>query len=238
MKRIIALFVLIASVASSRANVVDLAPQRGHTVPSINWRDETGRARQLSEFSGYPLILLPIYTRCPGPCRQNVDRLKEALADSSSNPRQFRVLLFSFDPSDNATTLKKYRERENIPLAWSIGAASQGNIDALLESIGVQIGRAGSEFTHANIILFLDSKLRIAKWIYGTAYSGRDIDLALKVASGQSDWVGQHAQLLYSLLLFAGSGLCVALAYYLTQFFALRRDGRNNSPIHPVTADR
>jgi len=238
MKRIIALFVLIASVASSRANVVDLAPQRGHTVPSINWRDETGRARQLSEFSGYPLILLPIYTRCPGPCRQNVDRLKEALADSSSNPRQFRVLLFSFDPSDNATTLKKYRERENIPLGWSIGAASQGNIDALLESIGVEIGRAGSEFTHPNIILFVDSKLQIAKWIYGTAYSGGDIDLALKVASGRRDWLGQHAQLVYSLLLFTGSMLCVALTYYLAQLKWLKGSRERRLTIQSLTADR
>src|SRR5262249_42410332 len=147
-------------------------------------------------------------TRCPGPCLQNVVHLKEALADASTNPRQFRVLLFSFDASDNAATIANYRQRENIPLAWSIGTASQADIDRLLDSIGVQTGKAGKEFTHPNIVLFLDSNLRIAKWIYGVAYSGRDVDLALRITAGESDWIGQHAQLLYSLLLFSGSGLC------------------------------
>jgi len=235
-KKIFALF--LVCVAISHANTVDLAPQRGRSVSAINWADESGRARNLSEFSGYPLILLPIYTRCPGPCLQNVDRLKAALADASSNPRQFRVLLFSFDPTDNADALAKYRHRENIPLAWSIGVASQTDIDVLLESLGVQIGKAGTEFAHPNIVLFLDSKLRIAKWIYGTAYSGRDVDLALKVAAGESDWIGEHAQLLYSLLLFAGSALCVALAYYLTQFFALRRSSGNQATVRSFIADR
>lgn len=236
MKRIFALFLICA--VSLRANVVDLAPERGSAVQSINWTDEFGRARNLAEFSGYPLILLPIYTRCPGPCLQTVDRLKSALTDSSSNPRQFRVLLFSFDPSDNAATLTKYRERENIPLSWSTGVTSQNEIDALLESIGIQVGRAGTEFTHPNILVFLDSKLRIAKWIYGTAYSGRDVDLALRVAGGEGDWIGQHAQLLYSLLLFTGSALCVALAYSLMQFFSLRRSSGNSSAVQHLAADR
>jgi len=230
------LLLLICAV-SLPADVVDLSTERGHAVAVIKWTDESGRTRQLSEFSGYPLILLPIYTRCPGPCLQNVGRLKEALIDASDNPRQFRVLLFSFDPSDNAATLAKYRQRENIPLAWSIGTASQADIDRLLGSIGVQAGKAGTEFTHPNIVLFLDSKLRIAKWIYGVAYSGRDVDLALRIAAGESDWIGQHAQLLYSLLLFAGSGLCVALAYYLMQLLTMRRLSRDHSAIGPVTID-
>ena len=236
MKRIFVLLLFCA--VSLRANVVDLSPERGRAVATIKWTDESGRARQLSEFSGFPLILLPIYTRCPGPCLQNVDRLKEALAEASSNPRQFRVLLFSFDPLDSTATLANYRHRENIPLAWSIGTASQADIDKLLGSLGVQAGKAGTEFTHPNIVLFLDPNLRIAKWIYGIGYSGRDVDLALRVAAGESDWIGQHAQLLYSLLLFTGSGLCVALVYYLTQLFALRRSSNGHSAIRPITVDR
>jgi Uncharacterized protein SCO1/SenC/PrrC, involved in biogenesis of respiratory and photosynthetic systems len=232
------LFVLVALSANLRGNVVDLAPERGRTVASINWTDETGRPRQLSQFSGYPLILLPIYSRCRGACVQNVDRLKEALANSSTDPRQFRILLFSFDVTDSPAVLAKYRQRENVPLGWSIGAASQSNIDALLDSIGVQVGKAGTEFTHPNIVVFLDPKLRIAKWIYGTDYSGGDVDLALKVAGGENDWIGRHSQMLYALLLFSGSILCVALCYHLVQLTSLRRSSRDASPIEPVATDR
>jgi protein SCO1 len=224
--RSIALFVFIALGASLRGNVVDLTPQRGRAVATIHWIDETGRERALSEFSGYPLILLPIYTRCRGACVQNVDRLKDALANSANDPRQFRVLLFSFDASDRPATLAKYRQRENIPLGWSIGSASQTNIDALLDSIGVQVGKAGAEFTHPNVLIFLDPNLRIAKWIYGTDYANADVDFALQVATGRSDWLGRHSDILYALLLFVASMLCVALAFYLRQFMYSRR-GRN-----------
>jgi protein SCO1/2 len=238
MKQTLMLLILAFVASNAPAKVIEVAPQHGQAVPSIRWIDESGRARQLSEFAGYPLILLPIYTRCPGPCLQNVDRLKEALADASDNPRQFRVLLFSFDPSDNAATLAKYRQRENIPLNWLVGTGSQDEIDALLESIGVQLGKAGTEFTHPNILIVLDSKLRIAKWIYGTAYTGRDVDAALKVADGESDWIGQHSQLLYSLLLFVGSILCVTLSYYVMQLFALRKLRRGDALVRPLPADR
>jgi cytochrome oxidase Cu insertion factor (SCO1/SenC/PrrC family) len=206
--------------------VEDVLPERGKSVAQINWTEETGRVRQLSEFAGFPVVLLPIYTRCPGACIANVDQLKTALSGSSADPRQFRVLLFSFDAADTPAKLAAYRTREKIPLSWFVGTSSRQNIDALLESVGFQYGRAGTEFTHPNLVLFLDSKLRVAKWIYGTDYSGRDIDRALKVASGESDWIGQHSEWLYAVLLFGGSLLCVALVYYLVQLTVLKHGMR------------
>jgi len=225
MMRTFVFLVLSAAVSAHLFGgiVKDVSPQRGRSAAQINWTDETGRVRRLSEFAGYPVILLPIYTRCQTACIRNVDQLKNALSDSSADPRQFRVLLFSFDSSDTPSTLAKYRRRENIPLSWSIAAASQQNVDALLESIGFQYGRAGTEFAHPNLLIILDPRLRIAKAIYGTAYSGRDVDVALKIAAGGDDWNGQHFEWLYALLLFSGSILCVALVYYLLQLTLVRR---------------
>ena len=133
------------------------------------------------------------------------------------------MLLFSFDSAETPSTLARYRSRESIPLAWSVGTASQTDIDTLLESIGFQYGKAGTEFAHPNILIFLDSKLRIAKWIYGTDYSGRDVNVALRIAAGESDWIGQHSEWLYALLLLSASVLCVVLVYYLLQLNMLRR---------------
>src|SRR6516165_8844708 len=221
------IFVALVSTTSFAGIVENVSPQRGRRVAQINWTDDTGRVRRLSEFGGFPVVLLPIYTRCRTACIANVDHLKNALADSSADPRQFRVFLFSFDSAETPSTLAKYRARENIPLGWSVGTASETDIDALLESIGFQYGKAGTEFAHPNLLLFLDSNLRIAKWIYGTDYSGRDVDAALKIAAGESDWIGQHSQWLYALLLFAGSLLSVALAYYVLQLSVLRRATRD-----------
>jgi protein SCO1/2 len=221
------IWVAFVSTNSFAAIVQDVSPQRGRLVGQINWTDDAGHVRRLSEFAGFPVVLLPIYTRCRTACIANVDQLKKALADSSADPRQFRVLLFSFDSAETPSTLARYRTRENIPLGWSVGTASQTEIDALLESIGFQYGKAGAEFSHPNLLIFLDSNLRIAKWIYGTDYSGRDVDAALKIAAGESDWIGQHSEWLYALLLFAGSLLCVALGYHVLQLGVLRRAARD-----------
>lgn len=202
--------------------VEEVTPQRGGAVAAISWTDDAGRVRQLSQFAGYPLILLPIYSRCPGPCIYNVDQLKKALGDSSADPRQFRVLLFSFDSSDTPSSLARYRVREAIPLSWSVGTASQSSIDVLLQSMGFQYGKAGTEFMHPNLVLFVDSKLRISKWIYGTDYSARDVDRALRIAQGQADWIGRHSDVVYALLLFAASLLCVALCRQLVRGYEMR----------------
>src|SRR6516225_1769080 len=166
------IFAGFVSTNSFAAIVQDVSPQRGRPAAQIKWTDDAGHFRRLSEFVGFPVVVLPIYTRCRTACIANVDQLKKALADSSADPRQFRVLLFSFDASDTPEKLSAYRNREKIPLSWFVGTGTQQNIDRLLESIGFQYGRAGTEFTHPNVVLFLDSKLRIAKWIYGTDYSG------------------------------------------------------------------
>jgi protein SCO1 len=216
------LVLLLVLDGNSRSAVIDVEPQRGRAVTAIDWIDETGATRNLSQFAGYPVIVLPIYTRCRSACVQNVAQLKKSLAASSADPRQFRVLLFSFDSTDRPATLAKYRDRESIPLSWSIGSASQPNIDALLDSIGFQVGKAGSEFTHPNMVLFLDPNLRLARWIYGTDYSTSDVDDALRVASGESDWLSRYSQWFYAVFLFAGSLLCVALCHCLAQLKARR----------------
>ena len=220
----IVIVLVLLLVLDVRATVVDVEPQRGRAVAQISWTDERNTTRNLSEFSGYPLIVLPIYTRCRSACVQNVAQLKKALAASSADPRQFRVLLFSFDAADSPAILARYRERESIPLSWSVGSASQTNIDALLDSLGFRVGKAGSEFAHPNMVFFLDAKLQLSHWVYGTDYSPRDVDNALRIASGDSSWLAQNSEWLYAVLLFACSLLCVAGCYSVIQLRNRRQE--------------
>jgi protein SCO1/2 len=204
-------------VSSLPANVVEVEPQKGRRVPSITWIDDTGRTRSLSDLAGFPVVLLPVYTRCRTACIANAGQLKKTLADSTADQSQFRVLLFSFDATDTPATLAAYRRRENIPLGWSLGTSTQRDIDALVESIGFQAGKAGAEFMHTNLVVFLDPNLRVAKWIYGTDYSSGDVDTGLRVATGRSDWLDRYSQWLYSLAVLGASILCVTLVNYLMQ---------------------
>ena len=230
LRRLAAIFGLICVgiCAACAGEVEEVGPQRGRAAAQISWVDESGHVRNLSEFAGYPVVLLPMYTHCPSACLRTVAQLKKALVDSAADPTQFRVFLFSIDPTDTPAALVAYRQREAVPLGWVLGAADQSNIDALLESVGFQSAKAGTEFMHPNLLLFLDSKLRIGKWIYGTGYTASDVDSALKIASGQNDWIGQHFDFLYAILVFAAALLCVALVQQL-----LRQNPRTQHRPHP-----
>ena len=235
MKHLVATFVLTLSLAANLCGglVEKVAPEAGKRAALVSWTDETGTVHRLSDFAGYPVILLPVYTRCRTACVTNVSQLKVALGEASADPTQFRILLFSFDPTDTPAVLARYRSTENIPLGWSIGTASPKGISALLESIGFQYGEAGKEFIHPNMLVFLDGNLRIAKWIFGDSYSGRDIDSGLRVAAGKNDWLGRHSDVLYALLVFGVSICCVTFSYYLLQLILLRRANRVPPAVTP-----
>jgi cytochrome oxidase Cu insertion factor (SCO1/SenC/PrrC family) len=199
------------------AHLQDAGPEHGKAIAAIRWVDSNGQPRNLSEFAGHPVILLPIYSRCQATCVQNVAGLKRALAESNADPKDFRVLLFSFDETDTPETLRAFHKRENVPLGWFIGTSDQVNIEALTESIGFQYGKAGGEFIHPDLLLFLDSRLKIAKWIYGNHYRARDVDSALAIAAGRSDWLGRWATVIYGLLVFAVSIFLIALVHLLLE---------------------
>jgi len=221
-----ALVVMLAAATPISAGLVEnVSPQAGETVASVSWIDETGGAHRMSDFIGYPVILLPVYTRCRTACVMNLAQLKSALTDAAADPTQFRVLLFR---STLPIRLLSWPATGRAKIFPSAGRSAQppSQRSALLESIGFQYGEAGKEFTHPNMLVFLDGNLHIAKWIYGNNYTGNEIAAALRVAAGESDWIGRHSDVLYALLLFSATLCCVALSYYLLQLLVLRRAGR------------
>jgi hypothetical protein len=74
------IFVAFVSTNSFTAIVEDVSPQRGRPVAQINWADFAGRIRRLSEFGGFPIVLLPISTRCRTASIANVAQLLPSIS--------------------------------------------------------------------------------------------------------------------------------------------------------------
>ena len=53
-----------------------------------------------------------------------------------------------------------------------------------------------------NAVVALTSDLRPAKFLYGTNYSGRQVNEALAVARGQRDWIGRFGGVMLAAMLF------------------------------------
>ena len=179
------------------------------TLPAIDVIDDNGRIRSTAEWRGAPTLLAPMYARCPLACPLIAQQLKKGVTQSSALPSTYRVVLLSFDPKDTVRDLRRFRERQSIPIAWSIvRAVNPDDTRRLLDAAGYHYAVAGNFYTHPNAIIALTPALEPTQLITGTTY---DVDLALATARGRVDWVGRYGGWLLAFLLF----VCLLAAVYL-----------------------
>ena len=167
-----------------------------HQVPlNLKFTDESGATVPLSSFfhSGKPVIIAPVYFRCPMLCTQILNGLESSLKVVSFNPGQdFEIVAVSFDPKDTfdiaaakkKTYLKRYG-RANTANGWHFLCGDEANIKALTDAIGFhyKYDPATDQFAHASGIMLLTPQGRLSRYFYGVEYSSRDIRLGLVEAS-------------------------------------------------------
>jgi cytochrome oxidase Cu insertion factor (SCO1/SenC/PrrC family) len=193
--------------------------------PIIQVMDEYGRQRSISEFRGSPILLAPMYAHCPLACPLIARGLKKGLAQSNASPTSYRVILFSFDPRDTPNDLQLFRERQQLPISWTIVRAnSSADAHAFLDALGYRYADTNGLFNHLNAVVALTPDLQPAKFLLGTTYSARDIDDALRIATGKHDWIGKYGGFLIALLLF------IALLSLIYLVSSLRPEARGLRP--------
>jgi cytochrome oxidase Cu insertion factor (SCO1/SenC/PrrC family) len=193
---------LIAAVPLHGDGAAVAAPELvpGRALHDIEIVDDGGRVRSTVDWRGTPTILAPIYTRCPLACPLIAEALKRAAADAKASPTSYRVVLFSFDPRDTPEKLRTFRDLHRLPLGWTLATAARpGDARRLLDSIGYHYAEAGGQFIHPNAVMALTANLTTAKTMIGTTY---DIDEALAVARGGTDWIDRYGGWALALTLF------------------------------------
>ena len=158
-------------------------------------RDESGRDVPLSTFfhSGKPVLLAPVYYRCPMLCTQILSGMESALKAVSLDPgKDFEVVAISFDPKDTPDVaaakkenlLRRYR-RPNTANGWHFLVGEEANVRAVTDAIGFhyKYDPATDQYAHASAIMVLTPEGRVSKYFYGVEYSPRDIRLGLVEAS-------------------------------------------------------
>jgi cytochrome oxidase Cu insertion factor (SCO1/SenC/PrrC family) len=201
MKPLVLALLLFAPAIACGTGIVSPEFVAGKPLPIIDIIDDSGRVRSTADWKGIPTIVAPMYARCPVACPLIAGALKRGAAQSSAAPSTYRIVLFSFDPHDTPADLRHFREREGIPLAWTVAAATHpGDARRLLDGIGYHYGETGSYFTHPNEVIALTSDLKTAKALIGTSY---DVDDLLAAARGGRDWIGRYGGWMLALLLLA-----------------------------------
>jgi protein SCO1/2 len=175
---------------------------------NIVFRDEAGRSLPLSTyFHGKPVLLAPVYYRCPMLCTQILNGVAGSLKAVSFNPGEdFEVVAFSFDPKDSPETaagkkqsyLKRYG-RPGTANGWHFLTGDPASIKQLTEAIGFhyKYDAGTDQFAHASGVMLLTPEGRISRYFYGIDYSPRDIRLGLVEASSNKIGTPVDAAMLF-----------------------------------------
>ena len=150
-------------------------------VAAIHIVDDAGRSRSVAEWRGTPTIVVPMYTRCPLACPAIAENLKRATADM--DPNAYRVVFFSFDRRDTTEDLRAFRERHQLPLAWTMANANATDTRLLLDSLDY---RVSDVMSHPNAIVVLSKDLQASR-----TFNAASVNDALAFARGGSDWLGR-----------------------------------------------
>jgi protein SCO1/2 len=154
----------------------------GKNLADIEVFDSENKRTKLSELiKDKPVILSPVYTKCPSSCSIITANLKEAVKKSNGLGKEYNIITFSFDYFDTPKELKTFKKRWNISgEEWKVLATDKENTMKILSSIDFEIIKEKSgDYLHPNVIVVITPKMKISRFVYGVFPSARDIDMAV-----------------------------------------------------------
>ena len=133
---------------------------------SIPLMDQNGRASQLADWRGQPVLITMFYTSCEFVCPRIVEGLKrtEDGLVAGGNGR-LPVLMVTFDPSrDDAAALKHAADERHLDdPVWTLARTDPRNVRKLAAVLGIQYRQLPSgDFNHTSVLILLDAEGRIA----------------------------------------------------------------------------
>jgi protein SCO1/2 len=157
--------------------------------------DQDGNTVALGSYflSGKPVLLAPVYYRCPMLCSQVLTGVVEGLRPLSLTPgKDFEVVAVSINPMETPDDGRAKRDyyselysKKAGPKGWTFLVGKQPSIDAVTHAIGFKYRWDDKHkmFVHASGIMILTPEGRIARYLYGVQYQPKDLKLSLIEAS-------------------------------------------------------
>lgn len=166
----------------------------GQKIPQVTLFDAEGNDVELyGLLRGKPLIIVPIYTKCPSVCGVLSNGTRDAILKLGTLGEDFNVISFSFDSTDLTTDLKSYQYRWKMDGDhWKTVSANRVAIQQFMESIGFEydVDTLNKQFNHPALLVVLTPEGRISRYIYGVNPSKRDIRLAVMAAKAEKTTPG------------------------------------------------
>lgn len=154
------------------------------------FHDETGASVTLrSFFETKPVLLAPVYFRCPMLCSQVLSGVVAGSRPLSIKPgRDFEIVAVSFDPADTPAEAARKRDQYSHSYSsragvagWHFLTGAESSIQRLMLAIGFhyKYDAAHQMFIHASGIMILTPDGHLARYLYGVEYEPKDLKLSL-----------------------------------------------------------
>jgi protein SCO1/2 len=180
--------------AGSVVNEVGFDQHLGVQLPlDLRFRDDTGRELNLGDLFGRrPVILAPVYYRCPMLCNQVLNGLTRSLKPLSQGAgKDFDVVAFSINPAEKpdlaamkkSSYLERY-DRAGSETGWHLLTGEEASIAALTRAIGFRYtyNPRTELFAHAAGVVVVTPDGRVARYFYGIDYPAKELQAELERA--------------------------------------------------------
>lgn len=170
---------------------VRLDQRLGESVPlDATFFDELGHEVRLADFvDSRPVVLVPAYYRCPMLCTLVINTLVGAVADCPLGPGvDYRIVVFSIDPRERpqlaAEKKLNYLRRfgnNDTQAGWHFLTGREEQIQRVTAALGYGYvyDREHDQYAHPAAAAVLTGDGRIARYLLGVQYSGKDLKFAL-----------------------------------------------------------
>jgi protein SCO1/2 len=158
-------------------------------------RDETGADVALGDLlDGKPIILTPVYYKCPMLCNMTMDGQVRCLTELTLNAGEdYTALTVSFNPREThelaaaakRTAMKRYG-RPGAERGWRFLTGDEAEVRRLMDTVGFryQFDPVTGEYAHGAGLIVLTPQGKVSRYLYGVDFPQRDLRLALVEASG------------------------------------------------------
>ncbi len=184
----------------------------GDQVPlDLTFRDENGNNIQLKDYFGdKPVILMPVYYKCPMLCGLELNGLVRCLRGLQMSTgmkahQDFTILTYSIDPRETpglaANKRKQYLAQYNCPEAndgWHFLTGDEESIQKLNQVIGfrTKFDPVTGQYAHAAGFVVCTPDGMLSRYLYGVDFAPKDLRLAVVESSlGRVGSVTEHVLL-------------------------------------------
>jgi protein SCO1 len=157
----------------------------GRSVSDHRFYTTDGTVRQLSHYTGKPLVISLVFTSCHHICPTTtqylakvVRKARKVLGDDS-----FSVVTIGFDTEhDTADAMRTFAREQNVAIdGWDFLATDAATIDALSRELGFEFQPSGGGFDHLIQSTIVDAKGVVFRQVYGIEFDVPHLIEPLKV---------------------------------------------------------